>query len=105
MHHMTSYSVALYIRITGIILSIFSISLAFIKPFAYELNTGLVYGFLVAAAVLIMIGDLIVISAAPDEEYKNRKQRQEALYDVITTAIVVGLFVVFYVVPFFISVS
>ena len=102
---MTSYSTALYIRITGIVLSIFSLSLAFIKPFEYELNTGLVYGLLVAAAVLIMIGDLIVISSAPEEEYSNRKQRREALYDVITTALVVGLFVVFYAVPFFISVS
>lgn len=105
MHHMTSYGTALYIRIFGISLSIISLSLVFIKPFAFELNTALVYICLIAAAALIVIGDMIVINMSPNEEYTNRKQRQEALYDVITTAIVVGLFVVFYAVPFFISIS
>ncbi|MES2631206.1 MAG: hypothetical protein V4611_04580 [Patescibacteria group bacterium] len=97
----SKYDAAIYIRIVGIILSIISLSLAFIKPFDFVLNTALVYSLLVGAAILIMIGDLIVIKSAPDEEFSNRKERKEAIYDVITTAIVVGLFVIFYVVPFF----
>ena len=97
------YDAALYIRITGIVLSIISLSLAFIKPFEFVLNTMLVYSLLVGAAVLIMIGDLIVIKSAPEEEFSTKKQRREAVYDVITTAVVVGLFIAFYVTPFFIE--
>jgi len=97
------YDAAIVIRIAGIILSIFSLSLAFIKPFDFVLNTVLVYLLLVGAALLIMIGDLIVIWSAPEEEFSTKKQRREAIYDVITTAAVVGLFVAFYVIPFFVE--
>ncbi len=99
----TKYDAAIWIRITGIIFSIISLSLAFIKPFDYILNTALVYILLVGAALLVMIGDLIVIKSAPEEEFSNKKQRQEAIYDVITTAVVVGLFAAFYVVPFYVQ--
>ena len=96
----SKYDAAIYIRITGIILSIISLSFAFIKPFDFVLNTLSVYVLLVGAALLIMLGDLIVIKAAPEEEFSTKKQRKEAIYDVITTAVVVGLFVAFYVAPF-----
>lgn len=98
----TKYDAAIVIRVAGIVLSIFSLSIAFIKPFDYVFTTVLVYSTLVTAAVLIMIGDLIVIKSAPEQEFSNKKQRQEALYDVITTALVVSLFVAFYMIPFFV---
>lgn len=89
------------IRVTGIILSIVSISIGLIKPFEFVVNSILVDVLLVSAAVLIMLGELIVISMGKSEEIKTSKQRGEAIYDVISTGVIVLLFVGIYVVPFF----
>lgn len=96
----SKYDAAMYIRIFGVILSILSLSLVFIKPFEPILNTLLVYILLVGSAVTIIIGQLIVIGLSPEEEISNTEKRHEAIYDVLTTGAVVGLFVAFYVVPF-----
>ena len=88
------------IRVAGIILSIVSIGIAIIKPFDFVTNSLLVSGILVLAALLIVIGELIVISMGSSEEIKNKKQKEEAVYDVVTTSLVIVLYCVFYVVPF-----
>jgi len=88
------------IRVTGIVLSIISLSLALIKPFEYVTNSLLVSGLLVLAALLIIIGELLVISMGVSDEIKNRKQREESIYDIATTGLVVVLYVIFYFVPF-----
>lgn len=94
------YDAAMYIRIFGVVLSILSLSLVFIKPFEPVFNTLLIYLLLVMSALTIIIGQLVIIQIAPKEEIESIEKRHEAIYDVITTGTVVGLFVVFYVVPF-----
>jgi hypothetical protein len=94
------YAIAMGVRVTGIVLSIVSISIVLIKPFDFVLNTLLLNGLLILAALLIMVGELIVISIGSSEEIKSKKQRNEAVYDVITTGIVIVLYVIFYAIPF-----
>lgn len=94
------YAVAMGIRVTGIVLSVVSISIALVKPFDFVLNTLLLNGLLILAALLIMIGEMIVISMGSSEEIKSKKQRNEAVYDVVTTGVVIILYTIFYATPF-----
>ncbi|MDB5181067.1 MAG: hypothetical protein JWO54_830 [Candidatus Saccharibacteria bacterium] len=88
------------VRIVGIILSISSAVIMFIKPFEYVTNTSVVYTLLIAAALLVMIGQLITIRLNPASEYPTKEKRTEALYDVASIGVVMVLFVIFYVAPF-----
>ena len=91
---------ALLLRITGIALSISSAIVLFIKPFETVTNTLTVYLLLIAAALFVMIGQLITIHINRPGDFKNQHKRHEALYDAITIGIVMILFVCFYVVPY-----
>ena len=85
---------------TGIAFSVSSAVVMFIKPFEYVTNTLVVYGMLLTAAILVIIGQLLIIWANKAGEFVNQQKRHEALYDIITIAIVMILFTIFYVVPF-----
>jgi hypothetical protein len=91
---------AALVRMTGIAFSISSAVVMFIKPFEYVTNTLVVYGMLLTAAVLVIIGQLLIIWANKAGEFANQQKRHEALYDTITIAIVMILFTIFYVIPF-----
>jgi hypothetical protein len=98
-----TYAMAMRIRIVGIVVSIVSLILAIIRPFEPVFNVGLVYFLLILSAVLIIVGQLIVIKFVPDEEFVTVHQRREAIYDVITTGLVMLIFIAIYVVPFVIK--
>jgi hypothetical protein len=91
---------AALVRMTGIAFSISSAVVMFIKPFEYVTNTLVVYGMLLTAALLVIIGQLLIIRVNKVGEFVNQQKRHEALYDTITIAIVMILFSIFYVVPF-----
>ena len=94
------YMLAMTVRVIGIVLSVVSISIALFKPFTFVTNSLTVSGLLILAALLIMIGELIVINIGTSEEIKTRKQRGEAIYDVVTTGVVIVVYLLFIVVPF-----
>jgi hypothetical protein len=91
---------ALLVRITGIALSISSAVIMFIKPFEYVPNTLVVYAFLIAAALLVIVGQVMTIVSNSPEELPTRQKRHEAIYDAISIGIVIVLFSFFYVFPF-----
>jgi hypothetical protein len=93
-------SIALLARIIGIVLSIASSVILFIKPFEMVTNTLTVYYLLIAAALFVMIGQLITIKANPVGEFENAHKRHEAAYDLFTVGLVMLLFIFFYVIPF-----
>ena len=96
----TTYDVAMRFRIAGITTSVIAILAAIIRPFEPVLSVGIVYILLILSAILIIIGQLIVIRFVPEEEFKTPLQRKEALYDVVTTGAVMLIFICIYVVPF-----
>lgn len=91
------------VRIAGIVISIVSLVVLFFKPFEPTINTLIVYLLIIAAAVVMMIGQAIVYTYAPKEEIKNTEQRHEALYDLITTGVLVTLFAALYVIPYIVK--
>jgi hypothetical protein len=93
-------SVALVARIAGIVVSIVSSVILFIKPFEAVTNTLAVYFLLIAAAALVMIGQLITVKINQPGEFKDVTKRHEALYDLATVGIVMVLFVFLYVIPY-----
>jgi hypothetical protein len=91
---------ATIVRISGIVLSIASSIVLFIKPFEYVTNTLTVYFLLISAALLVMIGQVITIRLNREGELADHHKRQEAWYDLITIGLVMVLFIFFYVIPF-----
>jgi len=91
---------ATLVRIAGIVLSIASSIVLFIKPFEYVTNTLTVYFLLIGAAVLVMIGQATTINLNREGELANHHKRHEAWYDLITIGLVMVLFILFYVIPF-----
>ena len=88
------------VRIAGIALSIASAIVMFVKPFEYVANTLTVYLLLIAAAIFVMVGQLITIRLNPTGQFNNRHKRQEAWYDFGSIGVVMILFVLLYVIPF-----
>jgi hypothetical protein len=91
---------AALVRMTGVAFSISSAVVMFIKPFDYVTNTLVVYALLITAALLVIIGQLIIIVQNQTGEFKNHHKRIDAIYDTVTIAVVMILFVIFYVIPF-----
>ena len=95
-----NYDTTLRIRIVGIALSVVSLVLIFIRPFDFVLNTLLVYGFIIFAAIFMIVGQIMVLNVEPNEETETKHEQHEILYDIVTTAIVMTLFIAFYAIPF-----
>ena len=91
---------ALLVRITGIALSIASALIMIFRPFEAVTNTMVVYTTLIAAALFVMIGQLITIRLNQPGDFPNVHKRHEAIYDAVTIGVVMILFGIFYVVPF-----
>lgn len=70
------------------------------KPFEPVTSTLLVYFLLIAAAVFVMVGQVLTIRMNTTGEFANAEKRQEAIYDIWVVGIVMILFVIFYVAPF-----
>ncbi len=95
-----TYDVAMRFRIAGIIASVIALLLVIIRPFEPVFTVGLIYFLLILSAILIITGQLIVIKFVPEEEFRDQLQRKEAVYDVITTGVVIVIFGGIYVIPF-----
>lgn len=95
-----SYDLAMILRIVGIIISVIALILMIIRPFQPVLAVGVVYCLLIISALFIIVGQIIVLKFVPEEEFSNKLQRTEALYDVITTSVIVGIFIAVYAIPF-----
>ncbi len=93
-------SLAVAVRITGILVSIVSSVILFIKPFEVVTNTLTVYFLLIASAVLVTVGQLITVKINQTGEFKDVTKRHEALYDLATVGIVMILFILLYVIPY-----
>ncbi|MDB5162976.1 MAG: hypothetical protein JWN28_583 [Candidatus Saccharibacteria bacterium] len=91
---------AIIVRISGIALSILSAVIMFIKPFEYVTNTLTVYFLLIAASVLVIVGQVMTIVVNKPADFKSSTQRHEAIYDAISIGIVIVLFCIFFVIPF-----
>jgi hypothetical protein len=64
---------AALVRMTGIAFSISSAVVMFIKPFEYVTNTLVVYGMLLTAALLVIIGQLLIICRGVCESTKTTR--------------------------------
>ena len=87
-------------RIAGIATSLLSALVMFLKPFEPVTNTLTVYFLLIAAALCMIISQIVTIRANLPGEFSNNEKRQEAVYDVVTICLVMVLFIIFYVVPY-----